>query len=102
MATPKISVVVPIYKVEECLAWCLDSLLAQDMPDWEGVLVNDGSPDGSRDIAAAYCERIRALSLSISPTVVCRARAMWASLRPRRLSLRFWIPTTGLPLMRAA
>ena len=57
MATPKISVVVPIYKVEECLAWCLDSLLAQDMPDWEGVLVNDGSPDGSRDIAAAYCEK---------------------------------------------
>lgn len=42
MATPKISVVVPIYKVEECLAWCLDSLLAQDVPDWEGVLVNDG------------------------------------------------------------
>lgn len=57
MATPKISVVVPIYNVEECLAWCLDSLLAQDMPDWEGVLVNDGSPDGSRDIAAAYCEK---------------------------------------------
>lgn len=57
MATPRISVVVPIYKVEECLAWCLDSLLAQDMPDWEGVLVNDGSPDGSRDIAAAYCEK---------------------------------------------
>ena len=57
MATPKISVVVPIYNVEKCLAWCLDSLLAQDMPDWEGVLVNDGSPDGSRDIAAAYCEK---------------------------------------------
>ena len=57
MTTPKISVVVPIYKVEECLARCLDSLLAQDMPDWEGVLVNDGSPDGSRDIAAAYCEK---------------------------------------------
>ena len=57
MVTPKISVVVPIYKVEGCLAWCLDSLLAQDMSDWEGVLVNDGSPDGSRDIAAAYCEK---------------------------------------------
>lgn len=57
MATPKISVVVPIYNVEEYLAWCLDSLLAQDMPDWEGVLVNDGSPDGSRDIAVAYCEK---------------------------------------------
>ena len=57
MAVAKISVVVPIYKVEECLSWCLDSLLGQDMPDWEGVLVNDGSPDGSRDIAASYCLR---------------------------------------------
>lgn len=55
--TPKISVIVPIYKVEDYLSWCLDSLLAQDMPDFEAVLVNDGSPDGSRDIAADYCER---------------------------------------------
>ena len=53
MATPKISVVVPIYKVEECLAWCLDSLLAQDMPDWEGVLVNDGSRDSTWPIMQA-------------------------------------------------
>ena len=67
MATPKISVVVPIYKVEECLAWCLDSLLAQDMLDWEGVLVNDGSPDGSRDIAAAYCEKDARFTLVDKP-----------------------------------
>ena len=67
MATPKISVVVPIYNVEECLAWCLDSLLAQDMPDWEGVLVIDGSPDGSRDIAAAYCEKDARFTLVDKP-----------------------------------
>ena len=54
MQTPRISVVVPIYKVEKCLAWCLDSLIAQDMPDFEAVLVNDGSPDGSREIALRY------------------------------------------------
>ena len=107
MTTPKISVVVPIYKVEECLAWCLDSLLAQDMPDWEGVLVNDGSPDGSRDIAAAYCEahsakRTRALRWSIKRTGACRARAMQASPRPRRLLSRSWIPTTALRPMHAA
>ena len=70
--------------------------------DWEGVLVNDGSPDGSRDIAAAYCEKDTRFKLVDKPTVVYRARAMRASLRPRRLSLRFWIPTTGLRLMRAA
>lgn len=102
MATPKISVVVPIYKVEECLAWCLDSLLAQNMTDWEGVLVNDGSPDGSRDIAAAYCEKDARFTLVDRRTVACRAPAMRASLRPRRLSLRFWIQTTVLRPMHAA
>ena len=99
MATPKISVVVPIYKVEECLAWCLDSLLAQDMPDWEGVLVNDGSPDGSRDIAAAYCEKDARFTLVDKEN---GGLSMQASPRPRRLSLRFWIPTTDLRPMHAA
>ncbi len=44
MPTPRISVIVPIYKVEDCLAWCLNSLVAQDAPDFEAILVNDGSP----------------------------------------------------------
>ena len=80
MATPKISVVVPIYNVEECLAWCLDSLLAQDMPDWEGVLVNDGSPDGSRDIAAAYCEKDARFKLVDKPNgAQCRYRRVHGS-----------------------
>lgn len=57
MATPKISVVVPIYKVESAWPGAWTPCLHQDVPDWEGVLVNDGSPDGSRDIAAAYCEK---------------------------------------------
>ena len=102
MVTPKISVVVPIYNVEECLAWCLDSLLAQDMPDWEGVLVNDGSPDGSRDIAAAYCEKDARFTLVDKENGGLSSARMQASLRPRRLSSRFWIPTTGLRPMHAA
>ena len=101
MATPKISVVVPIYNVEECLAWCLDSLLAQDMPDWEGVLVNDGSP-GRAILRLPIAKRTRALRWSISPTAACRAPAMRVSLRPRRLLLLFWIPTTALRPMHAA
>ena len=54
----------------------LDSLLAQDMPDGEGVLVNDGSPDGSRDIAAAYCEKDARFTRSIRRTAACRAPVM--------------------------
>ena len=55
-SAPRISVVVPVYNVEDYLAWCLDSLLAQDLPSFEAILVNDGSPDGSRAIAQRYAD----------------------------------------------
>ena len=54
---PAISVIVPFYNVEQYLADCLDSILAQDFSDLEVLLVDDGSPDGSRAIAQAYVEQ---------------------------------------------
>lgn len=42
---PKVSIVVPVYKVEKYLNRCVESLLAQTMPDLEIILVDDGSPD---------------------------------------------------------
>ncbi|CUR54434.1 hypothetical protein NOCA2170006 [metagenome] len=51
---PEISLVVPFYNVEDYLAECLDSLLRQTWSDFEVVLVDDGSPDGSRAIAERY------------------------------------------------
>ena len=52
----EISVIVPIYNVEEYLAWCLDSLRGQTFHDIEVVCVIDGATDGSRAIAARYAE----------------------------------------------
>ena len=46
--------IVPFYNVEEYLAECLDSVLRQSYGDFEVVLVDDGSPDGSRAIAEKY------------------------------------------------
>lgn len=43
----KISVIVPVYNVKQYLNKCVDSLLAQDFQDFEIVLVDDGSTDGS-------------------------------------------------------
>ena len=63
---PEISLVVPFYNVEEYLADCLDSLLSQTWTDFEVVLVDDGSPDGSRAIADRYAAqdaRIRIISV---------------------------------------
>ncbi|WP_326551195.1 glycosyltransferase family 2 protein [Micromonospora sp. NBC_01813] len=48
-----LSVVVPIYNVARYLTECLDSLAAQTHADVEFILVDDGSTDGSGDIAAA-------------------------------------------------
>ncbi|MCQ4212952.1 bifunctional glycosyltransferase/CDP-glycerol:glycerophosphate glycerophosphotransferase [Streptomyces longispororuber] len=52
--TRRLTVVVPIYNVEDYLGACLDSLAAQTMPDLEVVMVDDGSTDGSGEIARAY------------------------------------------------
>lgn len=53
---PKLSVVVPVYNVEEYLDWCLDSLVAQTEADIEIVCVNDGSADGSRALLEARAQ----------------------------------------------
>lgn len=49
----RFSVVVPVYNVEQYLEECLDSLVGQSFKDFEVVLINDGSTDGS----PAVCER---------------------------------------------
>lgn len=54
---PRLSVIVPIYDVERYLPACLDSLAAQTFRDFEVLMVDDGSPDDSASIAAAYAER---------------------------------------------
>lgn len=55
--TPQVSVIVPVYNGEAYLAECLDSLLAQTLPDMEILLVDDGSADGTQAIAEAYAAR---------------------------------------------
>lgn len=51
---PKVSVVVPIYKVEKYLRRCIDSILNQTYPNIELILVDDGSPDNCGKIADEY------------------------------------------------
>lgn len=53
----RLSYVIPVYNVEAWLPRCLDSVLAQDVPEAEIVCVNDGSTDGSRQILEAYAAR---------------------------------------------
>lgn len=57
MTSGLISIAVPIYNTARFLPAALDSLLAQDDPNWEGLLWDDGSSDGSAEIAVAYAAR---------------------------------------------
>ena len=51
---PKISIIIPIYKVEKYLRFCLDSLCVQTLKDIEIICVNDGSPDNCGEILNEY------------------------------------------------
>ncbi len=52
--TPLLSVIIPVYNVEQYLCQCLDSILAQDFDDYEVILVDDGSTDKSGVICDQY------------------------------------------------
>ena len=53
----RISVIVPVYNVERFLPPCLESIAAQTFGDLEVILVNDGSTDGSAELAQEFARR---------------------------------------------
>ena len=64
---PKVSIVIPVYKVEKYLPACLDSVLSQSLTDIEVICIDDASPDRCPEILDEYAardNRIRVLHLS--------------------------------------
>lgn len=54
--TARLSIVVPFFNVEEYVIPCLESLQRQTFGDFEAVLVDDGSTDGTHDLANVFCK----------------------------------------------
>ena len=54
---PSISIIVPVYRAEKVLHYCIDSILNQKFTDFELILVDDGSPDNSGNICDEYAEK---------------------------------------------
>ena len=53
---PLVSVIVPVYKVENVSHYCIDSILNQTFMDFELILIDDGSPDNSGKICDEYAK----------------------------------------------
>ena len=77
------SILMPVYKARDFLAASVESVLAQDLSDWELVLAEDGSPDESGAIcdrfAAQYPDRIRVLHCPHRGTIPTRREAIGAA-----------------------
>ena len=57
MSDTKISVIIPIYRIEKYLPKCIESLLDQSFMDYELVLVDDGSPDNCPEICDDFAKK---------------------------------------------
>ena len=66
---PKISIVMPVYSVEEFISSSINSVLQQTFVDWELIIVNDNSPDNCRQIIEThflYDTRIKLINKSLN------------------------------------
>lgn len=73
--TPLVSVVVPVYNMESFLPETLDSILASDYPNFEVVVVDDGSKDASYRVACDYAKKDRRVRAYTQPNGgACAAR----------------------------
>lgn len=78
-ALPKISVIVPVYKVENFLSQCVESILAQSFTDFELLLIDDGSPDNSGALCDEWAmkdNRIRVFHQENSGVSVARNKGL--------------------------
>ncbi|QZD90888.1 glycosyltransferase [Qipengyuania aurantiaca] len=75
MDIPKVSIILPVYGVEEYLRECLDSILSQDYTDFEVIAVNDCSPDKSLEILREYAAQDRRICVENLPKNVGLGRA---------------------------
>ena len=77
---PTISVIVPVYNGAESLERCLEAVLASDGASYECIVVNDGSTDGSRTIAAEFPMPVRVVDIADGPRGPAHARNRGAEL----------------------
>lgn len=71
----KVSIIMPVYNSEKYLSKAVESVLAQDFQDYELILVNDGSTDGSAEVCNKYAENYdNVIAFHKKNSGICSAR----------------------------
>ncbi len=68
---PRFSVIVPVYNCKEYLTNCLSSLLAQDYENYEIIIIDDGSTDGSGKICDEYANKFNFIRVTHTENFGC-------------------------------
>jgi hypothetical protein len=62
-----VSIIIPAYNAAETIANTLESLLAQTYPNWEAIVVDDGSADATAEIAKGFVDRDKRIRMITQP-----------------------------------
>lgn len=71
---PRISIIIPAYNCEGTIEKCILSVINQSFPDWELILINDGSTDSTREICKRYADFVKIFFYSQQNAGVSSAR----------------------------
>lgn len=88
------SVIIPVYNAKETLRRCLDSLVGQQFSNYELLLINDGSTDGSdaicREYASTYPVHILVFGILQKKMAVCLQRETWGLSKQKANTSCLW------------
>ena len=83
---PVVSVIIPVYNLENYLDTCLDSVGRQTYGDFEAIVVDDGSTDGSQAVALSHAERDARIVEPSSTTIASKSPYVCRPTESRQVS----------------
>ena len=71
MNQTKVSIIMPVYKVEEYVGKAIESIQAQTLKEWEFLIVDDGTPDRSGEICDEYAKNDNMIGQNLPCWKIC-------------------------------
>ena len=90
---PQVSIIIPVYNMQDELPKCLESVVCQTFTDYEVLVINDGSTDNTAQIIQNFKEQHPHLCALRNPIKGWRRRVMPGFCAQRERMFAFWTET---------